>query len=132
MAPGYARNFLVPTGRAVYATPAARAAYKVVLPAEEARASAAKREENMLRARLAAAKLRFVRATHDGKNLYGSVTAADVVEALAASVLRKLGLKEKGVRMPGDGVFKTVGTHEVQIEARAGLWCALRVEVEST
>ena len=47
MAPGYARNFLVPTGRAVYATPAARAAYKVVLPAEEARASAAKREENM-------------------------------------------------------------------------------------
>jgi glycyl-tRNA synthetase beta chain len=88
--------------------------------------------ERVLRARLAAAKLRFVRATHDGKNLYGSVTAADVVEALAASVLRKLGLKEKGVRMPGDGVFKTVGTHEVQIEARAGLWCALRVEVEST
>src|SRR5207302_1888778 len=33
--PGYARNYLIPTGKAVYATPPHRAAYKVVLPAAE-------------------------------------------------------------------------------------------------
>ena len=133
MAPGYARNFLVPTGRAVYATADNRAAYKVVLPPAEARADAAPREETMLRARVAEARLRFVRATHDGTSLYGSVTAADVVEALSTSVLRKLGLREKNVRLPGDGgVFKTVGQHSVDIEPRPGVWCALRIDIEST
>ena len=131
MAPGYARNFLVPTGRAVYATADNRAAYKVVLPPAEARADAAQREENMLRARVAEARLRFVRATHDGANLYGSVTAADVVEALSTSVLRKLGLREKNVRLSG-GVFKTVGQHSLDIEPRPGVWCALRIDIEST
>lgn len=32
-------------------------------------------------------------------HLYGSVTAADVVEGLAGSVLRKLGIKEKNVKL---------------------------------
>ena len=135
VAPGYARNFLVPTGRAAYATPAARAALKVVLPPEELRASARARDENMLRARVAEARLRFVRATNDGVSLYGSVTAADVVEALAGTAsagLRKLGLREKHVRMPEGGVFKAVGEHAVDIEAKPGVWCRLRVDIVST
>lgn len=135
VAPGYARNFLVPTGRAAYATPAARAALKVVLPPEELRASARAREENMLRARVAEARLRFVRATNDGVSLYGSVTAADVVEALSGTSsagLRKLGLREKHVRMPEGGVFKAVGAHTVDIEAKPGVWCSLRVDIVST
>lgn len=32
-------------------------------------------------------------------HLYGSVTAADVVEGLKSSVLRKLGIKERNVRL---------------------------------
>jgi hypothetical protein len=39
VAAGYARNFLVPTGRAVYATASARAAYRVVLPPRRRAAS---------------------------------------------------------------------------------------------
>ena len=38
VAPGYARNYLVPTGRAVYATADNRRLHRIVLPAEEQRA----------------------------------------------------------------------------------------------
>ena len=66
MAPGYARNYLVPNGMAVYATETNRFLHKVVLPPEEAKLIAAEREVNMLRARIAAFKLHFSRATSDG------------------------------------------------------------------
>jgi len=132
VAPGYARNFLVPSGSAVYATPSARAAHAVVLDAAAARASAAAREENLLRGRVAAVRLRFVQATADGVNLYGSVTAGDIVAALAASALRKLALRERSIRMPAGGAFKTVGEHALEIEPRPGVWCALKVDIVSS
>ena len=66
VAPGYARNYLVPYGKAVYATDVNRSKFKVLLPPEEARKIAQQREINMLRARIATFKLRFTRATKDG------------------------------------------------------------------
>ncbi len=145
VAPGYARNFLVPQGKAVYATEAARRQFKVQLPEGEARAIAAQREVNMLRARIASVTLRFARATSDGTTLFSGITAADVVEALnASSVLRKLGVREKGVSFEsppaergssagaGDGAIKLTGEHTIRIEPRAGLWCPIKVVVESS
>ena len=66
VAPGFARNFLVPFRKAVYATTANRAVHKIVLPPEEQRRVAQEREVNMLRARVAAFRLRLTRATNDG------------------------------------------------------------------
>lgn len=150
VAPGYARNFLVPGRLAVYATEANKAAHKVVLPTAEQRAIALERETNMLRARIGAMKLTFARATNDGTHLYGSVTASDISEALAASTLRKLGVTEAGIRFAAEAsgeaeaaggaaegaggarAIKTVGHHVVEIEARPGLWCPLKVVVDSS
>ena len=92
-----------------------------------------------------------------GVNLYGSVTAADIVESLQNSPFRKLGVREKGVRFPGqespktasDGelpakttepttdeetvrALKVVGDHVVEIEVRPDLWCAFKLTVSST
>lgn len=139
VAPGYARNFLVPSGAAVYATPSAIATHRVVLPDEESRAIAAQREVNMLKARIASVRLQFNRATVDGVALYGSVTPADIVESLQGSVLKKLAIRDRHVRfMTEDGAvaderaLKSTGVHTVQIEPRAGLWCPLQVVIEST
>lgn len=135
--PGYARNFLVPSGQAVYATQDNRTKYKVVLPADEAKAIAQQREVNMLRKRIAEVRLTFVQATSDGKTLFGSVTSADLVESLQNSHLRKLAIKEKGIRVPGapEGervVFKVTGEHDIEIEPRPGLWCAMKIEIMSS
>lgn len=99
VSPGYARNYLLPQRLASLATAEARAAHCVILSPEAARANAQQREINMLRRRVGEVRLRFARATADGATLYSAVTATDVAEALASSVLRKLGVREKQVRM---------------------------------
>jgi large subunit ribosomal protein L9 len=79
--PGYARNFLVPYGKAVWATDGAR------VKVDERRAQLAKLEGERLdvaRAkseRLPAELTVFRKAGEDGK-LYGSVSASDIAEIL--------------------------------------------------
>ena len=79
--PGYARNFLIPYGKAVWATDGSRA--KV----DERRAQLATLEEERLddaraKAESLPAEVTVVRkASEDGK-LYGSVSAADIAEIL--------------------------------------------------
>lgn len=78
---GYARNFLVPYGKAVWATDNAR------VKVEERRVQLAKLEEERLdvaraKAERLPAELTVARkASEDGK-LYGSVSASDIAEML--------------------------------------------------
>jgi large subunit ribosomal protein L9 len=139
VAPGYARNWLLPQRKAVYATEPSRAAHKRALPEAEAKAIGEERAKNMMRARIGHERLRFVRATTDGAALYSALTAADVVEALAATPsLRKLRVKEKNVRLGSadDRTLKVVGEHTIEIEPEAagyaGMWCPLAVVIESS
>ena len=79
--PGHARNFLIPYGKAVWATDDAR------VKVDERRVQLAKLEEERLD--VASAKVERLpaeltvarKASEDGK-LYGSVSAADIVEIL--------------------------------------------------
>jgi large subunit ribosomal protein L9 len=108
---GYARNFLIPTGRARRATAAnieAFAAQKVELE----RAAA----EKLADAQARAAKLEgfLVQVTQsagvDGR-LFGSVTNADIADALTQS---GFAVAKSEVRLP-DGPFKAVGDYAVVI-----------------
>jgi ribosomal protein L9 len=137
VAPGHARNYLVPHGLAVYATVANKAAHKVVLAPEEAAAKADERARNRVRTRIEAVSLRFQRATRDGAQLYGGVSAADIVEGLETTPLANLRIRPANVKIGGDekGAITAVGWHTVEVEpARsfAGLWCQLKVEVVSS
>lgn len=84
VAPGYARNFLFPRGLAVMATPASKAA------AAADRARAARREEERraraaeVASRLVNVALTFQKLCNEQGELYGSLSAAEVAEALAA------------------------------------------------
>lgn len=80
--PGYARNYLIPQGHAVRATPEARAEVEARL-----RELAAAEDRRIAEAQKRAESLRDVRVTirsraaEEGK-LFGSVTNADVIAAL--------------------------------------------------
>jgi len=135
VAPGYARNFLVPQRKAVYATAKTRAAFRVELSAAAAAEAAAARAARLLLARVASIELVFKRASADGARLYGGVTAADVATALAATPLRSLGVTDARVRFAQAAKsLDTVGKHVIEVEPRAapGLWCALKVLVSAT
>jgi large subunit ribosomal protein L9 len=108
---GYARNFLIPKGKAKRATPSAIAEF------EAKRAELEKTQADILAAAQAhAAKLDGLmvqitqKAGVDGK-LFGSVTNADIEEALKAQGYQ---VERSMIRMP-QGSLKQVGDHPVSI-----------------
>ena len=106
---GYARNFLIPTGRARRATQANIDAF-AVQKIELERAAA----EKLAQARARAEKLDgyMVQISQpvgvDGR-LFGSVTNADIAEALTSAGFE---VAKAEVRLP-DGPLKTVGDYPI-------------------
>ncbi len=106
---GYARNFLIPTGRARRATQANMDAF-AVQKAELERVAA----EKLADAQRRGEKLEGFAVTVSQKagvdgRLFGSITNADIADALAAQGHE---VSKADVRMP-DGPFKAVGEYPV-------------------
>ncbi len=142
VAPGFARNYLIPQRKAVYATALNRARFKVELTVEEAARSADERQARLVRARVSEIVLVFKRASVDGVKLFGGVTMADVAAALISTPLRNLGVTDARVRLGKGGgggggakpMLTDIGEHSIEIEPKAspGLWCELKVRVVAT
>ena len=122
---GYARNYLIPQGKAKRATP------ENLKLLEERRAELEKAAgERLVQAQAQAAKLEGVvvqvaqKAGVDGR-LFGSVTNVDIVEALAA-----LGhsVEKAMVRMP-DGPLKQVGEFPLTIVLHTDVDAHIGVQV---
>lgn len=122
---GYARNFLIPTKRAKRATEAAIAEFEA-RRAELERAQA----ERIAAAEDMAAKLNGVaveitsKAGVDGR-LFGSVTNADVAEALKAQGFE---IKKSQVRTPL-GAIKAVGEYTLTIGLLGDIVADITVKV---
>ena len=122
---GYARNFLIPTGKAVHATPDNRAVFEARRAELEKAANAKLTDANERAAALADRRVTIVaRASEEGK-LYGSVGTADIAQALSEAVLS---VTKSEVRMP-EGVIRSVGEHEVGIHLHADVTQTVLVEV---
>ncbi|HED64391.1 MAG TPA: 50S ribosomal protein L9 [Planctomycetes bacterium] len=126
VAPGYARNYLLPYKLAVEATPEnvkmlerRRARLEEELQQREAETSA--KIESLGRLKLSTAE----KADETG-TLYGSVGAARIAELLTAA---GHATEEKDVRL--DEPIKSVGTHEVPIHVFGEHYAAIQVVVES-
>jgi len=122
---GYARNFLIPKGKAKRATPSAIAEF------EAKRAELEKTQAEILAAAQAsAAKLDglMVQITQksgvDGK-LFGSVTNADIEEALKTQGYQ---IERSMIRMP-QGSLKQVGDHPIAIALHSGVVANIVVSV---
>jgi large subunit ribosomal protein L9 len=122
---GFARNYLIPHGKAKRATPGNVAEFeqrRSVL--EQAQADAlAKAQEKA--AKLDGLMLRITqKAGVDGK-LFGSVTNVDVSEALKVQGFE---IPKAAIRMP-QGPLKTVGDHPLKIALHADVVVTVTVSV---
>ncbi len=127
VADGYARNFLIPKGRAIMATPGVEAQAGAMRRSRDVK-DAKEREaaESVARA-LVPLLIRIpARAGSEGK-LFGSVTAADVVSAVAAQAGMNLDRRRLHIESP----IRTLGTHEVPVRLHADVEFRLNVEVVS-
>jgi len=108
---GYARNFLIPQGKAKRATEANKAEFEVRRAELEARqaeilADALARKEKLEGQVITVAQ----KAGVDGR-LFGSVTNADIASAIVATGIKA---EKANVRLP-EGPFKAIGEYEVEI-----------------
>jgi large subunit ribosomal protein L9 len=112
VADGYARNFLIPRGLAVRAEKGATKHAESLKRAHFARLSLQKGEYEAIASKLIQAGTVTIsaRAGDEGK-LFGSVTAADVAEAV--SVHAGVAVDKKEVHL--DEPIRSLGTHEVKV-----------------
>jgi len=108
---GYGRNYLIPQGLAVLATPSAK---KVL--AETLKQRAHKEQKLIDDAQAEADKLnglaiKISAKVGEGDKLFGSVSNADLAEALAAN---SINLDKKYISVQG-GLVKRVGKYEAKI-----------------
>ncbi|TCT18313.1 LSU ribosomal protein L9P [Bibersteinia trehalosi] len=109
---GFARNFLIPQGKAVMATAANIAhfeARRAELEAKAAEALAAAQTRAAAIANLAAVVITS-KAGDDGR-LFGSVGARDIADAVSAAGVEVV---KSEVRL-GEGALRTIGEHEVKL-----------------
>ena len=122
---GYARNYLIPTGKAVRSTRDNRAMFEQ-RRAELERIANAKLSDASSRAKaLAERSVTIVARASDEGKLYGSVGTAEIARALTETVLP---VSKSEVRMP-DGVIRAVGEHEVEIHLYADIAQTVQVVV---
>ena len=82
--PGYGRNYLIPQGLAMIATKRNVAQLEHDKKIIEARAAKLRKDAESVAARIGGVTLQFERQVGEGDKLFGSVTARDVEEGLAA------------------------------------------------
>ena len=109
---GFARNYLVPQGKAQMATAENLAAFEarraeLEKAAAEAKAEAQKRQATI--AELGALEITARVGSED--KLFGSIGVADVVDVVTAAGVE---IEKKEVRMP-EGPIRTTGEHSVDI-----------------
>lgn len=124
VAGGYARNFLIPHGLAVEATPGNLRALGQIKARATKRQDRALREAQGLAERLASLALTFPRAAGEQERLFGSVTALDIAEALA-----KEGVPVDRKRIVLAEPIKALGEFRVPVRLHAGLSAEVRVTV---
>ena len=114
--PGFARNFLLPQGKALRATKANIARFEEERAQLEARNLERKAEAEAVAAKLDGQTFVVIRSASESGALYGSVTARDAAEAATAggfSVDRKQVMLDKPVKELGLHPFRVVLHPEV-------------------
>ncbi len=123
---GYARNFLIPQGKAIMATKSnvemfeTRRAELEAKVAEQLTAAQARADQvNALEAVVIASK-----AGDEGK-LFGSIGTRDIADAVTAAGVK---LEKSEVRLP-EGALRTTGEFEVSVQLHSEVFATVKLQV---
>ncbi len=125
--PGFGRNYLVPQGKAVPATPANLAEFEARRAEYEAKANDALAAAEARKAKLEGAVVTIhANASTEGK-LYGSVGPREIADALTRAGTEV----SKSEVVLGEGAFRNVGEYEVVVHLHADVETPVKVVVEA-
>ncbi|MET0666959.1 MAG: 50S ribosomal protein L9, partial [Methyloceanibacter sp.] len=108
---GFARNFLLPQGKALRATDANRKHFETVRSQLEARNLELKSEAEGVSAKLNGKSFIVIRQAGDTGQLYGSVSTRDIADAVTQG---GFSIERRQVML--DRPIKALGVHEVRVQ----------------
>jgi large subunit ribosomal protein L9 len=124
VANGYGRNYLIPRGLAILATPGNERSLAQQQKARLAREAKTKAEAQALAAQLQDLSLSIAKKTGEGDRLYGSVTSMDI-----ANLLKGKGIALDRRKIVLDTPLKTLGTHKIAIRLHPEVVAEIEVAV---
>lgn len=123
--PGFARNFLVPKGKAVQANEGNRAVFEERRTELESAANEKLTAAQARAEKLADMVLTMVVKTGEEGRLYGSVGTQDIANALVAEGQE---VARSEVRMP-EGVIRMVGEYDLSLQLHSDVSVDIKVNV---
>jgi len=125
VADGHARNYLIPKGWAITASPGVEAQAEKMRTSRDLKDAADRSSAQEIATRLVPTVITITaKAGAEGK-LYGSVTSTEIVEAIAAQT----GIEIDRRRVIMDDHIKTLGTHSVPVKLHAEVEFPVTLEV---
>ena len=121
---GFARNFLLPQGKALRATAANLKRFETERVTLEARNLDAKKEAEVVSARLDGQTFVVIRSASDGGALYGSVTTRDAADAAAA-----VGFTIDRRQLVLNAPIKALGLHRLGVALHPEVTATITVNV---
>ena len=122
---GYGRNYLVPQGLAIVATKGAEKQVATIRRAREVREVRDLGHAKEIQAQLADLQVTLPARSGDGGRLFGSVTTADVVEAVAKAGGPKLDRRLVTLAAP----IKATGNHTATVKVHPEVEAQVTVQV---
>jgi len=125
VADGYARNFLLPKGHAIAATTGAARQAAGMRRARELKDAHDRQAAESIARDLVSQVIRIPARAGPGGKLFGSVTTANIADAIADQT----GLQVPRHRLHLPEPIRTLGTHEVPVRLHAEVEFPVTVEV---
>ena len=124
---GYARNFLIPNGKAKMATAGNVEVFEARRAELEAGAAQSLSDAQAMQGKMQGLVVGIGGKAGDEGKLFGSVGTQDVVDALATQGFT---VERRQVQMP-DGAIRVVGTFELTVALHADVNATIAVDVKS-
>ena len=124
---GYARNFLLPKGHAIVATPGVKIQADAMRRARDLKDAKDRESAETVARTLVPMVIRIPARAGNGDQakLFGSITTADIAEAVAEQA--KVTLDRRRLHL--DEPIKTLGTHEVPVKLHSDVEFRVTVDV---
>src|SRR5437016_7310978 len=124
---GYARNYLLPRGKAYEVTPAALRQLDTLKKKRAEREARELNESEDLARKIGKARLSFTLATGESGKAFGSITAQDIVNRMK----NELGIEIDRHKLTLERPIKDTGEHEVAIKLHHDVTAQFKFDVKS-
>ena len=125
--PGYGRNYLLPQGKAVPATPQNLEAFEKRRAEYESKANAQLADAQARKARLEGVEVTIAAHVSPEGKLYGSVGPRDIADAFTAAGLPL----EKSEVIMGEGALRNIGEYDIVVKLHADVQTTVKVVVQA-